>query len=91
MCRVAQHKQGRIAGFTGKYRVHDLVWFELHPTMESAIRREKNIKEWRRAWKLRLIESGNPRWTDLFEQLFLFGAPMVVSRVQSAGSRPSPG
>jgi putative endonuclease len=45
MCRVAQHKQGRIAGFTGKYRVHDLVWFELHPMMESAIRREKNIKQ----------------------------------------------
>jgi putative endonuclease len=69
MCRVAQHKQDQIAGFTSKYRVHDLVWFELHPTMESAIHREKKIKECRRAWKLRLIELGNPRWEDLFKQL----------------------
>jgi len=66
--RIALHKQGLIQGFTKKYRVHRLVYYETHPTMEAAIRREKQMKEWRRLWKIRLIESMNPEWIDLFDQ-----------------------
>jgi putative endonuclease len=66
--RVALHKQNLIEGFTKRYRVHRLVYYETHPTMEAAIRREKQLKEWRRAWKIRLIESMNPEWIDLFEE-----------------------
>jgi putative endonuclease len=57
-----------IEGFTKKYRVHLLVYYEMHPTMEAAIRREKQLKEWRRLWKIRLIESMNPEWIDLFDE-----------------------
>lgn len=56
-----------IEGFTRKYRVHLLVYYETHSTMEAAIRREKQIREWRRLWKIRLIESMNPEWIDLFD------------------------
>lgn len=65
--RVSLHKQDLIEGFTRKYRVHLLVYYEMHSTMEAAIRREKQIKEWRRLWKIRLIESMNPEWIDLFD------------------------
>ncbi|MFZ4539042.1 GIY-YIG nuclease family protein [Propionivibrio sp.] len=64
--RVWQHKNNLVEGFTKKYGVHTLVWFELHVTMLSAIEREKAIKEWRRSWKLALIESANPQWRDLY-------------------------
>ncbi len=67
--RVWQHKNNLAEGFTKKYGVHMLVWFELHETMESAIGREKAIKEWQRDWKLALIESGNPQWQDLYETI----------------------
>jgi putative endonuclease len=66
--RVSLHKQDLIEGFTRKYRVHLLVYYEMHPTMEAAIRREKQLKEWRRLWKIRLIESMNPEWIDLFDE-----------------------
>jgi putative endonuclease len=65
--RIHQHREGSIRGFTRKYGVHLLVWFEQHPTMESAITREKRIKKWERAWKLELIEVANPEWRDLAE------------------------
>jgi putative endonuclease len=65
--RVNLHKQGLIAGFTKKYGVHRLVYYEMHPAMDAAIRREKQLKEWRRLWKIRLIESMNPEWIDLFD------------------------
>ena len=68
--RVWQHKTGALDGFTKKYQVHSLVWYELHPTMESAIRREKQIKSWRRAWKVRLISESNPDWQDLYEKIY---------------------
>ncbi|HSD39873.1 MAG TPA: GIY-YIG nuclease family protein [Rhodocyclaceae bacterium] len=58
--RVWQHKEGLIEGFTKRYGVKTLVWFEQHSTMESAITREKVLKEWQRAWKLELIEAENP-------------------------------
>ena len=65
--RIAAHKQGVIAGFTRKYSVKMLVWYELCGSMDEAIRREKQLKEWRRGWKIELIEKLNPTWRDLFE------------------------
>lgn len=65
--RVQIHKQDLIEGFTWKYRVHRLVYFEFHATMREAIRREKQLKKWNRSWKIRLIEQMNPTWTDLFD------------------------
>jgi putative endonuclease len=64
--RVWRHKNLTHEGFTKKYRVHTLVWYELHPTMETAIRREKEIKNWRRKWKLEMISNSNPTWDDLY-------------------------
>ena len=66
---VWEHKNDLAHGFTKRYRVHDLVWYELHDSMESAISREKAIKEWKRQWKLDLIEHGNPEWKDLYPDL----------------------
>lgn len=67
--RVWEHKQDFVDGFTKKYRVHTLVWFEVHEDMMSAIAREKALKEWKRAWKLLLIEKDNPLWKDLYDDL----------------------
>ena len=67
--RVAQHKAGSTGGFTRKYAVTRLVYFEIHASIERAIEREKRVKRWRRAWKLELIERENPEWRDLFETL----------------------
>jgi putative endonuclease len=67
--RVWEHKEGVVPGFTKTYRVHHLVWFEQHATAESAIRREKRLKTWLRAWKVALIEETNPRWDDLYETI----------------------
>ena len=67
--RVWQHRNDIMEGFTRKYGVHRLVWFEMHSSMISAIAREKAIKKWNRAWKLALIESGNPAWKDLYEEI----------------------
>lgn len=65
VARVWQHQQDLVEGFTKDYGVHLLVYFELHATMYAAISREKQLKKWRRAWKLRLIEEKNPEWKDL--------------------------
>jgi putative endonuclease len=67
--RVWEHKHDVVEGFTKKYRVHTLVWYEVHEDMTSAIGREKAIKEWNRQWKLELIEAINPEWRDLYEEL----------------------
>ena len=67
--RVYQHRTDAVEGFTKMHRVHTLVWFEAHETMESAIHREKSIKEWKRAWKIELIERTNPYWRDLYYDL----------------------
>ena len=67
--RIWQHKNDVVEGFTKKYGVHTLVWFEPHETMDSAIGREKAIKESQRAWTLKLIESTNPQWRDLYEEI----------------------
>jgi putative endonuclease len=67
--RVCAHRSGAVDGFTRYYGVHRLVFVEYHETMEDAILREKRIKKWRRAWKLALIESHNPQWRDLANDL----------------------
>jgi len=66
--RIAQHRDGSLKGFTTKYSIERLVWFENHASMEEAILREKRIKKWNRSWKLELIEAHNPDWLDLAEQ-----------------------
>ncbi len=67
--RVWQHKQDMAEGFTKKYRVHTLVYFEIHQDMQAAITREKQLKKWNRAWKLSLIEKQNPQWCDLWPSI----------------------
>ena len=67
--RTWQHRHGVVAGFTRDYGVKTLVWFEQHESRESALIRERRMKRWNRAWKLKLIESGNPNWLDLSESL----------------------
>ena len=64
--RVWQHKNHVIEGFTCRHHVHSLIWYEMHETMASAIVREKRLKEWKRMWKIRLIEERNPDWLDLY-------------------------
>jgi putative endonuclease len=63
--RVWEHREGVLPGFTRKYDVKTLVWFEAHETRESALARERQMKKWNRPWKLRLIERANPAWRDL--------------------------
>ncbi|HEX7760500.1 MAG TPA: GIY-YIG nuclease family protein [Caulobacteraceae bacterium] len=63
--RVQFHKDKHFPGFTAKYGVDKLVWYELHPSRDQAFRRERQIKEWRRLWKIHLIERDNPNWLDL--------------------------
>ena len=65
--RVAEHRSGEVGGFTHKYGVKTLVWFEPHTDVEAAILREKRIKRWNRAWKIAMIEAGNSAWRDLAE------------------------
>jgi putative endonuclease len=67
--RTWQHREGFVAGFTKKYGVKQLVWFEAHENIQSAITREKQIKKWNRAWKIKLIQEQNPRWRDLYEDV----------------------
>ena len=67
--RVHQHKNDVVEGFTKKYKIHDLVHYEVFGRIEDAINREKRMKKWKRAWKIRLIEETNPNWKDLFETL----------------------
>ena len=67
--RTWQHKSDFAEGFTKRYRVHTLVWYELHESMESAIQREKAIKEWKRQWKMELVEKRNSEWEDLYPEL----------------------
>ena len=68
--RVWHHREGSADGFTKRYCCKTLVWFEHFEDIETAIRREKQMKEWKRLWKLRAIEERNPDWNDLFESLF---------------------
>ena len=67
--RVWEHKQAVVAGFTKEYGVKQLVWYEQHVCADAAITREKQIKKWNRAWKVRLIEEMNPYWNDLYQEI----------------------
>ncbi|AXS39475.1 GIY-YIG nuclease family protein [Breoghania sp. L-A4] len=67
--RVSEHREGTASRFTAKYGVHRLVFFEHHTSVDQAIAREKQIKRWKRAWKIQLIEARNPNWDDLYPAL----------------------
>ncbi len=67
--RVYEHRNGLVEGFTERYGVHRLVYFEITGSVEGAIAREKQVKKWNRLWKIELIEKNNPEWKDLFLQL----------------------
>jgi putative endonuclease len=68
--RIAQHREGLIEGFTKQYGCKLLVWFERYDDLQEARRRELQMKNWKRLWKLRVIEDMNPEWDDLFDSLF---------------------
>ena len=67
--RIHEHKTSATDGFTSRYGVHDLVWFESTPSVEAAIHKEKQIKNWKRKWKVALIEKENQGWVDLYESI----------------------
>ena len=67
--RVWEHKVKAVPGFTATYHIDRLVWFERHETLEAGMLREKRIKEWKRAWKIQLIEEDNPHWIDLYSAI----------------------
>jgi putative endonuclease len=67
--RIYEHKNDLVDGFTRRYNVHRLVWYEVHESLESAFQREKQIKKWKRTWKLKLIERNNPSWDDLYARI----------------------
>ena len=67
--RIYQHKKKLIEGFTKKYSIDKLVYFQVHENSDSAITREKQMKKWRREWKLKLIEEMNPTWKDLYDEI----------------------
>jgi putative endonuclease len=67
--RVWEHKNNVVGGFTKRYGVHRLVWYEVYEGMESAINREKQLKEWKRKWKLDLIERTSPSWEDFYDTI----------------------
>ena len=67
--RVFEHKTRAVPGFTAKYGADQLVWYEAHEALEGALIRERQIKKWKRDWKINLIEQDNPHWTDLFTSL----------------------
>ena len=67
--RVWTHKRGNVPGFTSRYGLDQLVWYEWHDDMGQAILREKRLKKWKRPWKLRLVQKANPTWRDLYEDL----------------------
>jgi putative endonuclease len=68
--RVWEHRSGAVAGFTRRYGIKMLVWYEQHDSRETALQRERRIKKWNRAWKIELIERANPEWNDLYDGLF---------------------
>ncbi len=67
--RTWQHQEGFTESFSKKYSVKQLVWYEVHDDVQSAITREKQIKKWNRAWKIKLIQEKNPRWRDLYVEV----------------------
>ena len=76
--RIYDHKNKTFEGFTADHDVHLLVWYEHHHTMENAIRREKQIKKWKRDWKIRIIEEMNPNWLDLHDEIDALGTLVAL-------------
>ncbi|MBX3708376.1 MAG: GIY-YIG nuclease family protein [Gammaproteobacteria bacterium] len=68
--RIWQHKNGVFSGFTSKYRIHQLVYYEEHQNIAEMVRREKRLKNWYRKWKLNLIEKSNSEWRDLYQEIY---------------------
>jgi putative endonuclease len=95
--RMAEHSQGLVNGFTKKYGVKRLVYYEMHDLMTDAIKREKQLKEWQRIWKVRLIETANPEWRDLFDATSgeIRYSPTDIENIEHllyvSGPRPSSG
>jgi len=87
--RAWQHRESLGGGFTGRYGVHNLVHYELHGDMEHAITREKRLKKWNRAWKVRLIEERNPGWRDLWEEILGMEKPPFGGFPGSPGFPPA--
>ena len=83
--RIHQHREGTFGGFTAAHGCKRLVWFETGGSMDGAIAREKQLKNWRRAWKLALIEERNPAWRDLAEDL---GFELLIGKKVGSGSGP---
>jgi len=83
--RIWKHREEVTGGFTKRYGVKRLVWFEVHDRMETAIQREKSIKRWHREWKIALIQRENPTWRDLAED---FGFESLIKNKVDPGSRP---
>ena len=83
--RVYQHREGIAKGHTARYGIKRLVWFEMHESMDAAIRREKTIKRWVRPYKYALIEADNPTWRDLAEK---WGFESLIKKQVDPGSRP---
>ena len=81
--RIATHKEGEVPGFSSRYELKSLVWYEHHTSMEAAIRREKQIKKWNREWKVKMIEAVNPTWIDLHDDI----DPTVFYEESKLGSR----
>jgi putative endonuclease len=69
--RIYEHKQNAVDGFTKKYNVHQLVYYEVYRDIEEAILREKQMKKWNRKWKVRIIEEKNPEWKDLYDEIMI--------------------
>jgi putative endonuclease len=67
--RVFEHKSNLVEGFTQKYNVHTLIYYEVYGNVEDAIKREKNMKKWKRNWKIKLINKKNPQWEDLYPEV----------------------
>ena len=88
--RVHEHREGTLEGFTKTYGVGRLVWFEEHASVVEAIRREKSIKRWRRAWKIALIEGANPQWLDLWDALHAAQPRDAPSRRGTDANRANP-
>lgn len=88
--RAIRHKDKRANQFAAKYDLRKLVYYEKHKSLEEAIKREKQLKKWRREWKIKLIEKGNPGWVDLFGELINIkknGSPVAEPRHQLLGDR----
>jgi putative endonuclease len=85
--RISDHKSKAFVGFTAEHNVDHLVWYEHHHTMEDAIRREKQLKKWKRDWKIRIIEEMNPDWEDLHDRI----DPVATLVSPEAGPLPSQG